>query len=174
MKTPSAFRPVLYLAFLLMFLIYAAVGVGGYVLYGEDASVLITQVARPPAPQSPNPHTVCGEDASVLITSPRPSLWDPTVHPHPNPHTMCTVRRGCFTQDMDASAGPDVLGQTLRFLVLGGITFKLFAGACPSRSPNPNPHPHLQRFAGACASRNPNPGNVTLLAACPSSSPRLP
>ena len=43
MKTPSHFRRVLYLAFLAMFLMYAAVGVGGYALYGDGASILITQ-----------------------------------------------------------------------------------------------------------------------------------
>jgi len=74
MKTPSHFRRVLYLAFLAMFLMYAAVGVGGYALYGDGASILITQ-------------------------------------------------------DMANAAGAnDGLGQVFRYLVLGGITFKLFAG----------------------------------------------
>ena len=44
MKTRSAFRPVLYASFLAMFGMYAAVGIGGYLLFGADASVLITQV----------------------------------------------------------------------------------------------------------------------------------
>ena len=43
MKTPSAFRAVLYTSFALMFGIYALVGACGYVLYGEEASVLITE-----------------------------------------------------------------------------------------------------------------------------------
>ena len=43
MKTPSAFRPTLYLSFAVMFLFYAAVAGCGYLLYGEGASVLITQ-----------------------------------------------------------------------------------------------------------------------------------
>ena len=43
MKTPSAFRSVLYTSFAAMFAMYAAVGVCGYLLYGADASVLITQ-----------------------------------------------------------------------------------------------------------------------------------
>ena len=42
MKTPSAFRRILYASFAAMFAMYAAVGVGGYVLYGADSSVLIT------------------------------------------------------------------------------------------------------------------------------------
>ena len=42
MRTPSSFKKVLYLSFLLLFLIYAIVGGCGYVLYGSSASVLIT------------------------------------------------------------------------------------------------------------------------------------
>ena len=43
MKTPSGFRPTLYLSFLVMFLMYAVVASCGYLLYGVDSSVLITQ-----------------------------------------------------------------------------------------------------------------------------------
>ena len=42
MRTPSAFRSVLYTSFLGMFVIYGVVGGCGYALYGSDASVLIT------------------------------------------------------------------------------------------------------------------------------------
>ena len=42
MKTPSAFRKTLCAAFVAMLAMYGIVGVGGYLLYGNDASVLIT------------------------------------------------------------------------------------------------------------------------------------
>ena len=43
MKTPSAFRRTLYAAFGAMCAMYTTVGVGGYLLYGDRAHVLITE-----------------------------------------------------------------------------------------------------------------------------------
>ena len=67
MKTPSAFRPTLYAAFAAMLAMYAAVGVGGYLLYGADSSILITSDMMAAAVAHTHHHGVVGKVLSQLV-----------------------------------------------------------------------------------------------------------